>query len=144
MDLRKHLSKEAPLQASAFGVRTEDFVAPEERRRRLIEYNKDVLIRLLRRVVAARRAKYPGGVPAEEELLFGQSKAPVEEVAEVIEIPNEVCDAEASDEVSEAVSEQLELYISDIAVMYRYVCVISADKTRLFPFLTSRHRIYLS
>ena len=117
----KHSTKQAPLPTSVFGVRAEDFIAPEERRRRLIEYNKDVLLRLLKRVVAARRAKYPNQVPPNEELaLLEGVQYPVQEVAEVIEIPNEVVGAEAAaDDVSEAVAEQLELYISDIAAMYR-------------------------
>ena len=103
-----------------FGVHVEDFLAPEERRRRLVEYNKEILLGLLKRVVAFRRAKFVDQeCKEEEELTFSQCSNPVDEVAEVIEIPDEDDVEEASDDVSEEVEEQLELYISDIAGMYK-------------------------
>eukprot|EP00977_Amphora_coffeiformis_P007624 scaffold1684_cov214-Amphora_coffeaeformis.AAC.8 len=113
-------SDEIVVPMPAFGVRAEDFIAPEERRRRLVEYNKDVLLRLLKRVVAAHRAK-PSNEPSnfEHDLPIDHLKHPVEEVAEVINIPSDDYSAEASCDVSEAVAEQLELYISDIAGMYK-------------------------
>ena len=118
-DLHSRMSTRDQAANVKFGVQVEDFMAPEERRKRLVEYNKEILLRLLKHVVAARRAKHPDGISQEEELVFDQFDHPAEEVAEVIEIPYEENVKEASDEVSSTVEEQLELYISDIAGMYR-------------------------
>ena len=117
--VRQDQTRQSGHQAPQFGVNVEDFLAPEERRRRLVEYNKEILFGLLKRVVAFRRGKFPNQEFKEAELTFSQANHPVDEVAEVIEIPDDDHIEEASDDISKEVEEQLELYISDIAGMYK-------------------------
>eukprot|EP00977_Amphora_coffeiformis_P021283 scaffold9134_cov170-Amphora_coffeaeformis.AAC.7 len=99
----------------------------EEKTRRLIDWNVDVLKRLLKEIVAWRQASRKGikteFVPEEESDARGQTV--IDEVSEIISLPQlNGADATFKQNVdavclSEAAETQLDAFVSSIAALYR-------------------------
>lgn len=99
-----------------------------EKINRLIDWNSEVFIRLLRQIVAS-RASQPTTRPTdlsdlEEKLQTGHSVIPLDEVQEIVHLPesrSDIDQSEASSDalLSKAVMDQVHEFVSCIASMYR-------------------------
>jgi len=100
----------------------------ESKTARLIEWNLDVLLRLLKQIVARRKASgLPpyGNTDVENSVQFGdEGQTTIDEVAEIITLPNFNAKAAAMQENPESVNlprqvvDQLYDYVSNIAAIY--------------------------
>lgn len=107
---------------------TETHISEAERHTRLVEWNADLLLRLLKAIIARRyaRRRKPDDWEAIKELedSFKEREALVmEEVVEVIELPSyaEVATDPDGVGVSPVVEQQLKSFVETISYMYRYV-----------------------
>jgi Adenylate and Guanylate cyclase catalytic domain len=96
-----------------------------QRNERLVEWNSEILLELLHRVVARRAALQGAGAPATLHQLvevaqsIGNGLIVVEEVVEVIDMPEYVCTRGSPDvELSEVVVDQLREFVGKVASMY--------------------------
>jgi hypothetical protein len=96
-----------------------------QRNKRLVEWNSEILLELLHRVVARRVALQGAGSPTTSRQLsdmaqsIGNGLIVVEEVVEVIDMPEYVCTKDSSDVVvSEVVVNQLRDFVGKVASMY--------------------------
>lgn len=108
LDLEQELSRRNPSNIGKF--------------KRLVEWNTEVLVRVLKQVMANRslRSSAPKTSRCSEIDLFFSERQPFDEVAEVIEIPNQVFSDEGRKvELDPNVSYQVQQYVADIAAMYR-------------------------
>jgi Adenylate and Guanylate cyclase catalytic domain len=97
---------------------------PDNRNDRLAEWNSEILLEILQRLVAHRAALQPSRNLSAEELTdmaltIGAGSTVVDEVAEIIEMPDFVCMSSAEVvELSDAVVTQLRDFVAKIALMY--------------------------
>jgi Adenylate and Guanylate cyclase catalytic domain len=96
----------------------------DHRNDRLADWNSEILLELLQRLVSHRAALQTSSNVSAEELTnmataIGAGATVVEEVAEIIEMPDYVCTSNAEEvELSDAVVAQLRDFVANIALMY--------------------------
>lgn len=103
----------------------------EARARRLINWNVETLLRLLRQIVAHREAKgleptsFKGSTAGDPDRMIRKAATPLEEVEEIISLPKFNAKAAKkqkdpdSVEIPEVVVEELRSFVTAIAAMYR-------------------------
>jgi Adenylate and Guanylate cyclase catalytic domain len=113
-----------------------------QRNGRLVEWNSEILLELLHRVVARRAALQGADAPSTSHQLadvaqsIGNGLIVVEEVVEVIDMPEYVCTNDNPNvELSEVVVDQLRDFVGKVASMYNdNPCKFCVPHVALFIF----------
>lgn len=98
--------------------------AYDEKKLRLIDWNADVLCRLLNQIVACRSLQRPEGAPTRQRdlsLLSQDNRSILSEVKEIVDLPGDSRPVGnlPQAQVDEEVASQLRNFVSCVCVMYR-------------------------